>query len=354
MAECCAVQMRLAAANFGAAIGLNMHLFTVGIIYEHVRRARDLTWVLLEAIASQKRMVASAFAEPGLAGSILRANTTGVRVDGGYKVTGVKVPCSLAARCDLVCFQFMADEDRPDPYMVALVPSNAEGISVAPTWNPMGMKASESDTMRFDGCFVPDELIFYRGPAGIDPDNTFSAGLTWFCLLTTAAYTGAAKSALQTASAAMLKGSIAGGLKRADSPAMKSMLGELHASVLVLESACAGIAQRIDAGAAAEDCLNAAMALKHQSVEVCTRAAAGAMELSGAASYADGSKLAALLKDMQGVHFHPPTRFVIRTDLGRALLGRPITFDLVDPPAADKPPPDNLPPTSPQAHPATS
>lgn len=75
--------------------------------------------------------------------------------------------------------------------MVALAPADAEGVSIDRTWNALGMQASESDTIGFGDCFIPDKLIFYRGPADIDPDQTFSAGLTWFCLLTTAAYAGA-------------------------------------------------------------------------------------------------------------------------------------------------------------------
>ncbi len=60
-----------------------------------------------EAIAVQHRIIASAFAEPGLGAALLRSTVKARRAGGkkGYIVAGVKSPCSLAAYCDLVCFQ---------------------------------------------------------------------------------------------------------------------------------------------------------------------------------------------------------------------------------------------------------
>src|SRR5438445_192126 len=81
--ECCAVQRRLAAADPALALALNMHLFSMGVMVAHWRRERDTSWLLLEAIATQNRLVASAFAEPGLSGSFLRSHCRARRVDGG-------------------------------------------------------------------------------------------------------------------------------------------------------------------------------------------------------------------------------------------------------------------------------
>ena len=197
---CCAIQRKLGSANPSLAIALNMHLFSVGVMVEHWRRKRDASWLLLEAIATQSRLVASAFAEPGLGGNLLRSRCLATRVSGGYLVSGIKGPCSLAARCDLICLQFESIEEVPQ-LCVALVPSNAQGIRIEKRWNSLGMRASESDQVRFEKCFIPDKLIFHRSPPGIEDGEVFSAGLLWFCLTTTAAYLGLVRGATMEASA---------------------------------------------------------------------------------------------------------------------------------------------------------
>ncbi|QOK94919.1 acyl-CoA dehydrogenase family protein (plasmid) [Ralstonia pseudosolanacearum] len=60
--ECCAIQARLAQVDAGLAVGMNMHLFSTGVILEQWRAKQDLSWALLEAVATQKRLIASAFA----------------------------------------------------------------------------------------------------------------------------------------------------------------------------------------------------------------------------------------------------------------------------------------------------
>src|SRR4029453_6940246 len=100
--ECCAVQRRIGAADPALAVAVNMHLFSVGVIVEHWLRAKDEAWMRLEAIATQRRVVGSAFAEPGLGGSLLRSTCTAARHGDEWLVNGLKTPCSLADRSDLL------------------------------------------------------------------------------------------------------------------------------------------------------------------------------------------------------------------------------------------------------------
>jgi alkylation response protein AidB-like acyl-CoA dehydrogenase len=330
--QCCAVQARLAQVDAGLAIGLNMHLFSAGVILEEWRVKRDLSWALLEAVATQKRLIASAFAEPGLGGSLLRSTCRAERVAGGYRVSGVKTPCSIAARSDLVCLQMQsaAEGDGEENLLVALIPAGAQGMTVTRSWSGMGMRHSESDTLTLENVFVPDDLVFYRTRAGNDDDPVFVRGLCWFLVTAVAIYLGLAGKALDLAAAHLARARYnGGGQVRAAYPELQAALGAVFERYLVLANACQSVARAMDERAdAAETVLASALALRASAVET-ARMLGDLSELCGGMAYGQGSPLAALWRDAQAVLYHPPTRLVCHQMLGRQLLGQPMFYELV-------------------------
>jgi alkylation response protein AidB-like acyl-CoA dehydrogenase len=327
--ECAAVQRRLALADPALAIAANMHLFSVGMAVEHWLRRRDSCGLILEAIATQHRIVASAFAEPGLGGALLRSTVTARRTGGGYTVTGVKSPCSLAACCDLVVFQMQSDSGEPSSLMTAFVPSTLDGIRVEQSWDALGMRGSGSDTLRFDACFIPDELIFHRCEPGAEPDEIFAAGLVWFCVTTAATYLGLVQRALDDVCLDLRRTHrphLAS--TRGDLSSVQGRLGELLAPTVALEAACAGVAAQIDSRRHdPRSVMPLAIAIKHEAVDACVRAVEGLAELAGGKSYGRQTLLARLWRDVQAARFHPPARLVSRQALGRAALGLASSLD---------------------------
>ena len=327
--ECAAVQRRLAIADPALAIAANMHLFSVGMAVEHWLRRRDSCGLILEAIATQNRIVASAFAEPGLGGALLQSNVKARPTRGGYIVNGVKSPCSLAAMCDLVAFQMQGEGDAA-ALMTAFVPSSLPGVRVERSWDALGMRGSASDTLRFEDCVVPEELIFHRHMPGDEVDEVFAAGLVWFCVTTTATYLGVVQRALDAACEEITHTRPPHvNATRAEMPAIQSQLGELVSRTLATEAACAGIAAHLDSRRSdPRSVLPLAIALKHTAVDACVAAVEGVAELAGGRSYGRGSQLARLWRDVQAARFHPPNRLVSRRALGRSALG--LTFSLDD------------------------
>ncbi|MGW6015207.1 acyl-CoA dehydrogenase family protein [Streptomyces sp. NPDC055210] len=332
--ECCALQRRIGAADPALAIAVNMHLFSVGVLVEHWRRERDESWMLLEAIAGQQRIVGNAFAEPGLAGALTRSHCTARRAGKEWRVNGVKVPCSLAERSDLLCLQLRDEAGGPESLLVALVATDSPGITVERTWNTLGMRASESDTVRLRDCAIPDELVFHRTRPGSQGDEVFAAGLGWFCVSTTACYLGLISAAVDQARAALENSRITHlGAARSELPSFQSALGALLVDVLPLEAACAGLARQLDARTADPRSLTPALlALKCRAAELATRAVEATSELVGVASYAATGTASRLLRDAHAARFHPPTRFATRQLLGRWALGLPFTFELTERP----------------------
>jgi alkylation response protein AidB-like acyl-CoA dehydrogenase len=326
--ECAAVQRRLASADPALAIAVNMHLFSVGMSVEHWLRRRDSCGLILEAIATQHRVVASAFAEPGLGGALLQSSVTARRTRGGYIVSGIKSPCSLAAMCDLVAFQMQGDDDTAG-LMTAFVPSSLPGLRVERSWDALGMRGSGSDTLRFEDCVVPEELVFHRHLPGDDIDEIFAAGLVWFCVTTTATYLGVVQRALDAA-CGELRDTRPPHLEvtRAELPSVQSQLGELLAGTLTLESACTGLAAQIDSRQCdPRSVLPLAIAVKHAAVDACVGAVDGLAELAGGRSYARTALLARLWRDVQAARFHPPNRLISRRALGRSALGLSFSLD---------------------------
>ncbi|MBQ1026026.1 acyl-CoA dehydrogenase family protein [Micromonospora sp. C95] len=327
--ECCAGQLRLATADPALAIAVNMHLFSVGLMVEHWRRRTDVSWLLLEAIAAQRRLLASAFAEPNLGGSVSRSTLLARPAPDGYLVSGTKRPCSLAAEADLVSFQVEMDTGRGRDVMVALLPTNAPGLTVQRSWDALGMRGSGSDTLVFTDCHVPEELVFYRAPAGDEDDDVLAAGVVWFSLTASACYLGVARAAVSAARQLLARGVLHHlGVERARVPSYQGVVGAQVASLLTLEAACAQLAGQLDAGVAPQAVLPACLAVKQQTMDVVPAAVGALAEACGGVAYSRLAPLERLWRDAQAVRFHPPTRLPTLQYLGRSALGLPAHLDL--------------------------
>jgi alkylation response protein AidB-like acyl-CoA dehydrogenase len=329
--ECCAAQRELAAADPGLAIAANMHLFSVGLMVEHWRRRADTAWLLMEAIATQNRLLASAFAEPQLGGSVVRSTLRARRDGKGWRVSGTKAPCSLAAEADLVCLQLQSEPsvDAPDELLVAMLPTTAPGLLVRETWDAMGMRGSASNTIVLQDCFIPDDLVFYRAPVETDLDDVVAAGVVWFCLTSTAVYAGLAESALAIGRSLQHRLRIRHlDAVRAELPSYQAVVGDAVSDLLTIEAACAGLAARMDAGADPRDLLPAALAVKQRSVDAIPAVVDRVAEACGGVAYARSAGLERLWRDCQAIRFHPPTRPAARQFLGRTALGLTADLDL--------------------------
>ncbi|MBO4206718.1 acyl-CoA dehydrogenase family protein [Micromonospora echinofusca] len=326
--RCCALQRELGTADPALAVAVNMHLFSVGLMVEHWRRRTDTSWLLMEAIATQNRLLASAFAEPNLGGSTSRSTLRADRVDKGWRVSGRKRPCSLAAEADLVCLQVQTATE-PSEVLVALLPTTAPGLTVVEDWDALGMRGSASHTLVLTDCFIPKELVFYQAPAGSEDDDVFAAGVIWFALTATACYLGLARAALREAGGLLHRLRIAHlGQSRAELPSYQAALGDPVAELLTLEAACADVARRMDAGAAPERLVAAALAVKQQAVRVVPALVGTLAEACGGTSYARSLPLERLWRDAQAIRFHPPTPAATRQYLARRALGIPAGLDL--------------------------
>ena len=114
-------------------------------------------------IVGEGKVYAQPFSEGGAAAAGAAPwGTIARKVDGGYVVSGKKIFASLAGAADT--YGVLCTLDRPDrasgggrrDSMYLAVPADAPGVQVVGDWDPLGMRATVSRNLLFNGVFVPE------------------------------------------------------------------------------------------------------------------------------------------------------------------------------------------------------
>ncbi|MFI0411335.1 hypothetical protein [Actinomadura sp. 3N508] len=311
------VQRNMALADPSIAVALNMHMLSVGLMTDHWRRERDTSWMLLEAIATGHELVASAFAEPGGSPNILRSTTRAERTDGGFRLTGVKFPCSLSTTAKLFCLS--AQVVGEDVTIVALCPAQAPGLKVTGGWPSLGMGASDTARVELTDVEIDRRLVFHEAPAGTI-DDVVIGGLVWFAVLISATYHGVMSGLVELAAAAPPRLP-----ERVREAALTAAAGELRA----FGSSAQGLGHAWASGLVAGDAaLVSAAALRLQLSAVTDRVLAELRPVLGAAAYTAGAPASARVLDALAAHHHPPSLPLCESLIAAAGAGRPLSLDL--------------------------
>ena len=166
LAEVCREQRRLAYHAPATALGINMHLYWIGIAADLWRAGdRSLEWILKEAMAGE--IFAAGHAERGNDLPVLLSTAKAEKVEGGFRFTGHKMFGSLApvwTRYGL--HGLWADARAGRRSCTASCRATAQGYRIVETWDTMGMRATRSDDVVLDGAFVPDKYMARILPAG--------------------------------------------------------------------------------------------------------------------------------------------------------------------------------------------
>ncbi len=156
-----------------------------GATYERVARGAVANGELINALRVEPELGTPA--RGGMPATIAR------RTQGGWRVSGRKTFCTGIPVLTWLNVWLRTDEAAPRVGFV-LVPAIAAGITVEPTWDQAGMRATESHDVVFDEVFVPDDhAVDLREPAAwTGPDPQTGA---WNACLVSAVYHGIALAA---------------------------------------------------------------------------------------------------------------------------------------------------------------
>ncbi|MEU8462024.1 acyl-CoA dehydrogenase family protein [Streptomyces sp. NPDC029003] len=317
LVEVAAAQRALGAADPSAAVALNMHAFTVGLMADYWHRHRDTSWMLLEGIARSGALVASAFAEPGGSPNFMSSRSQAVPHGKGYRVSGVKYPCSLATTATLVCLT--ARVTGTDEIILALCPRSSPGLTAEGEWPSLGMTQSDTARLVLRDVELDDRLVFHRGPADVIDENVIS-GMVWFAVLLTATYHGVLSGLLDTAYEGVLRSRAFG--------ARTALLGRATRELLLLGGACRQLGTDFDTGAiGGRAALAAAVGLRASLSDTRDRMLSAVTPVIGSRLYGRDQPAAALLVDSLAVHHHPPSLLTCDEAVGAYGTGREMSFD---------------------------
>jgi alkylation response protein AidB-like acyl-CoA dehydrogenase len=176
------------------ALAFNMHASVVMPILESPEATDEAKARLTKLVVEDKTLIAGNFSEPITTARLADRpiKTRARRVEGGYRVTGRKMFASMLETADLVMVGASIDGAGPRAGIAFLLSRDAEGRRVEANWDVLGMRATRSDSLILEDCFVPDRDVIYRSD---DMTSLRNNNIHWFWGSYTPVYLGVAQAA---------------------------------------------------------------------------------------------------------------------------------------------------------------
>jgi alkylation response protein AidB-like acyl-CoA dehydrogenase len=312
----------LAQGCASTALSFNMHLSVVGPLMDSPLVPRDTKERLAKLVVHEGKLIGGNFSEPttsGLVGTPVPL-TRARRVDGGYRITGRKAFASMIAAADYVMVMAAPDEAAPSTAaMLLLVPPDAPGRRVEKVWDTLGMRATRSDSMILDECWVSDDALLLRS----DDIVPFRRdGANWFWASYTAVYLGIAVAAYR-AIIETVHGRTPPGFTQslAYHPDVRRQVAEMSVDLEAARLLTYHSAWLSDTEGPTPAVLSALYRAKYFVGEAVTRITRTAMTLGGAHALFKSSPLERLFRDGAVAPVQFPPRDFCLTTLGMLELG---------------------------------
>ena len=162
-------QERLAQGCAATALSVLMHQTTASMFAARWRATGDArAESFLRRAATGEVVLASVTSEAGYGGALEDCATSATRVEGGFRLSGRKVffTESEVATHFTTCARY--EHPVLGPHMVFFngVPIDTPGLQLVPTWDTLGMRATQSNDLELADAFVPAECLFHAYPVG--------------------------------------------------------------------------------------------------------------------------------------------------------------------------------------------
>jgi alkylation response protein AidB-like acyl-CoA dehydrogenase len=322
LADVCREQRQLAYHAPATALGINMHIYWVGVAADLWRAGdKSLEWMLREAAAGE--VFAAGHAERGNDLPVLLSTAKAERVEGGFKFSGHKMFGSLApvwTRYGL--HALWADAEGGPKIVHAFMPRDSKGYRIVETWDTLGMRGTRSDDVMLEGAFVPDKYVARTLPAG-GADQFIVAMFAWALMGFANIYYGMAQRACELAIAAVKnKKSVAVSRTMAYHPEVQHAIAQMALTLDPVGPHLDHVAQEwsdgVDHGATWPSRIVSA---KYHAVEACWKIVDLAMEVSGGTGMFKASELERLFRDARCGRFHPANSMLVHEIVAKTALG---------------------------------
>ena len=172
-----------------------MHASVVMPLLESTEVSTETKQRVAELVVRERKLIAGNFSEPVTTSLIgerpLKARAR--RVEGGYRVTGRKMFASMLQAADFVLVMaYPEGATNPSAGIILMLPREADGRIVDPNWDVLGMRATRSDSLILDECWLPESAAVFRSDEMRPFRQSF---LNWFWGSYTPVYLGVAQAA---------------------------------------------------------------------------------------------------------------------------------------------------------------
>ena len=314
------VAYELARGNGATALVFNMHASITGALAgippsmasalgvpDEFFQARD---EFLRG-AAEGRFYAVAMSERGVGSRLSQLSTVYSREDGGYRIKGAKTFVSGAGHADAY---LVAARRADDPQTVSqfLVPAGTPGLSIEPTWDALGMRATCSHDMHLDVRIPHGTLL-----GGVEGLALWFAQLMphWLVASYAAVYVGVAQAAIDAAVTHLT------GRGLASLPNVRARIGRADAAVAAARLVVTEAARRVDAAPGDTATNRWVWRAKLLAGTTAAEVAASMLEAAGTSASRRGNPLERLYRDARCGSLQPATSDVCADWLGIAALG---------------------------------
>lgn len=277
----------------------------------------------LRPIAEGKHITTLAVSEKGTGSHLYLAQTRLLSQGDDYVIEGDKHFVTSGGYADSYVVSTVAadPEALAGQFSCILVDRDLPGASWGEPWRGLGMRGNESRAMRLDRVRVPKKALL--GDEGDQVWYIFEVVAPYFLMAMSGTYLGIAAAALKATTEHLQSRQYAhSGEHLADVSILQHRLAEMWIKVqrtraLIYEAAAMG-----DAGD--PNALAPILACKADVADMVEQVTGDAMTLCGGTAYGENSFLARLLRDARAAHVMAPTTDMLKTWVGRALLGQPL------------------------------
>jgi alkylation response protein AidB-like acyl-CoA dehydrogenase len=190
------------------ALAFNMHLSIVGPLMEIAEVPEATKRHIADLVVKEGKLIAGNFSEPqtsALAASHGVPATLARRVEGGYRINGKKSFASMVEASDYCALLARPEESKiPTAGILLLVPSDAPGRRIEHVWDTLGMRATRSDNILLEDCWISEEGGLYTTE---DFPSFIRNGANWLWASYTGVYLGVGAAAYKEVTR-VLKGRI--------------------------------------------------------------------------------------------------------------------------------------------------
>ncbi|MEF8812470.1 MAG: acyl-CoA dehydrogenase family protein [Halovenus sp.] len=306
------VNEELAYGSLSVATALSVHCLVTSCIARFGDESVCAEW--LPSMADGRPVGAFALSEPEAGSNPAEMSTTAHEDGDEYVIDGEKQWITNGKRSGVVVVFARTDPDDPGSVTQFLVPKGTSGVEVGPAEDKLGLRASDTTSLTFDGVRVPRRYRLTEEGRGL------SAALS----ILTGGRIGIAAQAVGLAQAALDEATVyAEEREQFDGPiseiqAIRHKLAEMQTTVQAGRLLTRDAARRFDRG---EDARMAASMAKYFASEGAMDVTNEAVQIHGGYGYTSEYPVERLYRDAKVTTIYEGTTQIQKTVIAREMLG---------------------------------